>query len=47
MRVRVQQEQKLLVTTERGLWRYDNAFLFTIQLEVDFGIALVIIIEDI
>jgi hypothetical protein len=31
----------LLVTTERGLWRFDNVFLFTNQLEVDFGIALI------
>jgi hypothetical protein len=30
-----------LVTTEHALWRYDNAFLFTNQTEVDFGIALV------
>jgi len=29
----------LLVTTERALWHYDNAFLFTNQSEVDFGIA--------
>ena len=41
MRVRVQQEQKFLVTTERALWRYDNAFIFTNQSEVDFGITLV------
>jgi len=27
------------VTTECVLWRYDNAFLFTNQSEVDFGIA--------
>jgi len=32
----------LLVNTERALWRYDNVFLFTIQSEVDFGIALVL-----
>jgi len=32
----------LLVTVERALWRYDNAFLFTNQSEVDFGIAHVI-----
>jgi len=31
----------LLVTTEHALWRYDNAFLFTNQSDVDFGIALV------
>ena len=41
MRVRVQQEQKFLVTTERALSRYDNAFIFTNQSEVDFGITLV------
>jgi len=32
----------LLVTTERVLWRYDNAFLFNKQSDVDFGIALVV-----
>jgi hypothetical protein len=32
----------LLVTTECALWRYDNAFLFTNQSEVDFGIAYVL-----
>ena len=36
MRVRVQQEQKFLVTNERALWRYDNAFIFTNHSEVDF-----------
>ena len=41
MRIRVQQEQKFLVTTERALWRYDNAFIFTNQSDVDFGITLV------
>jgi hypothetical protein len=40
MRVRVQQEQKFLVSTERALWRYDNAFIFTNKSEVDFGITL-------
>jgi hypothetical protein len=40
MRVGVQQKQTLRVTTERALWHYDNAFLFTNQSEVDFGIAL-------
>ena len=39
MRVGVQRLQKLLVTNERALWRYDNAFLFTNKPEVDFGIA--------
>ena len=29
------------VTTEFALWRYDNAFLFAEQSEVDFGIAYV------
>ena len=42
MRVRVQQEQKFLVTTKRALWRYENAFIFTNQSEVDFGITLVL-----
>ena len=42
MRVRVQQEQKFLVTTERALRQYDNAFIFTNQSEVDFGITLVL-----
>ena len=45
MRVCVQQKQKFLVTTERVLWRYDNAFTFTNQSEVDFGITLVIILH--
>ena len=45
MRVRVQQEQKFLVTTERGLRRYENAFIFTNQSEVDFGITLVFVTE--
>ena len=39
MQVGVQQKQTLLVTTEHALWRYDNAFRFTNQSEVDFGIA--------
>jgi hypothetical protein len=30
----------LLVTTELALWRYDDAYLFTNQSEVDFGIVL-------
>ena len=42
MRVRVQREQTLLVTTELVIWRYANAFIFTNQSELDFGIALVI-----
>ena len=33
----------LLGTTERALWRYDNAFLFTNQSEVDFGIAHILV----
>ena len=33
--------QKFLVTTERALWRNDNAFIFTNKSEVDFGITLV------
>jgi hypothetical protein len=40
MRVGVQREQTLLVTTELVIWRYANAFFFTNQLEIDFGIAL-------
>jgi len=39
MRVGVQRQQTVLVTTERAFWRYDNAFLFTNQSEVDFGVA--------
>jgi hypothetical protein len=31
-----------VVTTKCALWRYDNAFLFTNQSEVDFGIAYVV-----
>ena len=42
MRVRVQREQKLLVTTELVIWRYANTFIFTNQSELDFGIALVV-----
>ena len=34
----------LLVTNERAIWRYENAFLFTNQSEVDHGIALVLIV---
>ena len=45
MRVRVQQEQKFLVTTKPALWRYDNAFIFTNQSEVDFGITLVDVVD--
>jgi hypothetical protein len=41
MRVGVKRKQTLLVTTELALWGYNNAFLFTNQSEVDFGIALV------
>jgi hypothetical protein len=39
MRVGIQQWQTLLVTIETALWRYDIAFLFTNQLDADFGIA--------
>jgi len=39
MMVDVQRQQKLLVTTERVLWHYDNTFLFTKQSGVDFGSA--------
>jgi hypothetical protein len=41
MRVGVQRQQTLLVTTELVIWRYANAFIFTNQSELDFGIALV------
>ena len=41
MRVRVQQEQKLLVTTKHALRCYDNTFIFTNQLEVNFGTAYI------
>jgi hypothetical protein len=41
MRVGVQRQQTLLVTTELVIWRYANAFIFTKQSELDFGIALV------
>jgi hypothetical protein len=43
MRFGVQRQQTLLVTTELVIWRYANAFIFTNQSEVDFGIALVYI----
>jgi hypothetical protein len=33
-----------LVTTERVLWLYDNGFLSTNQLEVDFGIVHVLLL---
>ena len=42
MWVGFQRQQTFLVTTERALWRHDNAFLFTSQSEVDFGNALVL-----
>ena len=42
MRVRVQREQTLLVTTELVIWRYANAFIFTNQSELDFGIPYVL-----
>jgi hypothetical protein len=45
MRVGVQR-QTLLVTTELVIWRYANAFIFTNQSELDFGIALVHIFTD-
>ena len=41
MRVCVQREQTLLVTTELVIWCYAKAFIFTNQSEVDFGIGLV------
>jgi hypothetical protein len=42
MRVGVQRQQTLLVTTELVIWRYAHAFIFTNQSELDFGIAYVI-----
>jgi hypothetical protein len=39
MRVGVQRQQTLLLTTELVIWRYGNAFIFTNQSELDFGIA--------
>jgi hypothetical protein len=42
MRVGVQKQQTLLVTTELVIWCYAKAFIFTKQSELDFGIALVI-----
>jgi hypothetical protein len=42
MRVGVQRQETLLVTTELVIWRYANAFIFTNQSELDFGIALVL-----
>jgi hypothetical protein len=41
MRVGVQREQTLLVTTELVIWRCVNAFFFTSPSEVDFGVAFV------
>jgi hypothetical protein len=41
MRFGVQRQQTLLVTTELVIWRYANAFIFTNQSELDFGIAYV------
>jgi hypothetical protein len=34
-------KKTLLVSTELAFWRYDKAFLFTNQSEVDFGIIMV------
>jgi hypothetical protein len=42
MRVGVQRQQTLHVTTELVIWRYANAFFFTNQSEVDFGIGLIL-----
>jgi hypothetical protein len=44
MRVGFQRSHALPDTTERALWRYDNAFLFTNQSEAGFGIALVLLV---
>jgi hypothetical protein len=41
MTVGVQRQQTLLVSTELVTWRYANAFIFTKQSELAFGIALV------
>jgi hypothetical protein len=41
MRFGVQRQQTLLVTSELVIWRYANAFIFTNQSELDFGIAYV------
>jgi hypothetical protein len=41
MRFSVQRQQTLLVTNELVIWRYANAFIFTNQSELDFGIAYV------
>jgi hypothetical protein len=43
MRVCVQRGQTLFVTTEHVIviWRYANAFFFTNESEVDFGIAYI------
>jgi hypothetical protein len=43
MRFGVQRQQTLLVTTELVIWRYGNAFIFTNQSELDFGIAYVLL----
>jgi hypothetical protein len=42
MRFGVQRQQTLLVTTELLIWRYADAFIFTNQSELDFGIAYVL-----
>jgi hypothetical protein len=41
MKFGVQRQQTLLVTTELVIWRYANAFIFTNQSELDFGIAYI------
>jgi hypothetical protein len=41
MRFGVQRQQTLLVTTDLVIWRYANAFIFTNQSKIDFGIAYV------
>jgi hypothetical protein len=45
MRFGVQRQQTLLVTTELVIWCYANAFIFTNQSELDFGIAYVLYIQ--
>jgi hypothetical protein len=41
MRFGVQRQQTLLVTTELVIWSCANAFIFTNQSELDYGIAYV------
>jgi hypothetical protein len=43
----VQRQQTLLATTEFVVWGYANAFIFTNQSELDFGIAYVLHIPSV